>query len=407
MKLFAHAHATHPDWRMGLALAAAQIDAQRADPSGAHIGAPTLGWVYVTDHYAPHADALLAELGERWPGVSWVGGVGVGVCANGAEYIDEPALVLMLSDLPRDQFRVFSGARPLGGFRAATALVHADPSTPDLGELIHEMSRRVDTGYLFGGLPSSRTRSVQVADRVVEGGLSGVAFGPGVSLVSRVTQGCQPVGPVRHVTESDRNLVLALDGEPALDVLLRDLGVDASEPREALSRLRETLVGLSDGRDDALSRPGQFGTDTRVRHLIGIDPKARGVAVADEIEAGMQLAFCRRDVEAARRDLVRICSEIREEVEPETMPLAAALALHADTAERGTHPARGIAGAVYVSCTGRGGPHFGAPSAELALIRHALGDVPLVGFFAAGEIARRHLYGYTGVLTVFTNGAPA
>ena len=66
------------------------------------------------------------------------------------------------------------------------------------------------------------------------------------------------------------------------------------------------------------------------------------------------------------------------------------------------HPARRIAGAVYVSCTGRGGPHFGAPSAELQLVRHALGDVPLVGFFAAGEIARHHLYGYTGVLTVFT-----
>lgn len=32
----------------------------------------------------------------------------------------------------------------------------------------------------------------------------------------------------------------------------------------------------------------------------------------------------------------------------------------------------------------------------------ARGDVPLVGFFAAGEIARHHLYGYTGVLTVFT-----
>jgi small ligand-binding sensory domain FIST len=34
-------------------------------------------------------------------------------------------------------------------------------------------------------------------------------------------------------------------------------------------------------------------------------------------------------------------------------------------------------------------------------VRHALGDVPLVGFFAAGEIARNQLYGYTGVLTVF------
>ena len=54
----------------------------------------------------------------------------------------------------------------------------------------------------------------------------------------------------------------------------------------------------------------------------------------------------------------------------------------------------------------RGGPHFGGPSAELAIVRHALGDVPLVGFFANGEIARRHLYGYTGVLTVFPAAAP-
>ena len=59
------------------------------------------------------------------------------------------------------------------------------------------------------------------------------------------------------------------------------------------------------------------------------------------------------------------------------------------------------AGALYVSCSGRGGAHFGGPSAELQIIQHALGDVPLVGFFAAGEIGHHHLYGYTGVLTVF------
>jgi small ligand-binding sensory domain FIST len=121
----------------------------------------------------------------------------------------------------------------------------------------------------------------------------------------------------------------------------------------------------------------------------------------------MQLAFCSRNTEAARRDLVRICAEIREEVEPDALPLASALALKnaeavpAGSAATGSH---GIAGAIYVSCTGRGGGHFGAPSAELALVRHALGDVPLVGFFAAGEIARHHLYGYTGVLTVFRGG---
>ena len=85
------------------------------------------------------------------------------------------------------------------------------------------------------------------------------------------------------------------------------------------------------------------------------------------------------------RTLERIATEIRAELE--------------------SGAARHMAGAVYVSCSGRGGPHFGARHAELQVVRHALGEVPLVGFFAGGEIARHHLYGYTGVLTVFTTPA--
>jgi len=119
----------------------------------------------------------------------------------------------------------------------------------------------------------------------------------------------------------------------------------------------------------------------------------------------MRLAFCERNAEAARADLVRVCAEIREELEPEELTLEVASALSASEAESAPHPARRIAGAIYISCAGRGGPHFGAPSAELQIVRRALGDVPLVGFFAGGEIARHNLYGYTGVLTVFT--APA
>lgn len=116
----------------------------------------------------------------------------------------------------------------------------------------------------------------------------------------------------------------------------------------------------------------------------------------------MRMAFCERNVTAARADLTRICAEIREELEPEEMELPVAAALAAPEPLALPHPARRIAGAIYVSCAGRGGPHFGGPSAEMQIIRRALGDVPLVGWFAGGEIARQHLYGYTGVLTVFT-----
>jgi small ligand-binding sensory domain FIST len=403
MKLFLHAHATHPQPRLALALAAAQIEAQRAD--GEHVSAPTLGWLYLTDHFASAASALLEDARARWPGVAWVGAVGVGIAGNGVEYFDEPAVSLLLGDIPREHFRVFSGAQPLPrgphDFAPATALVHADPATADLDELIAEMADRTRTGYLFGGLASARTQALHIADGVFHGGLSGVAFSGDVALVSRVTQGCQPVGPVRRITEAERNLVLQLDGRPALDALLADLGLDSLEAREALPKLRQTLVGLSDAGDDALARGGQFGADTRVRHLVGLDPARRAVAIGDAAEAGMQLTFCARHTEAARRDLVRVCSEIREELEPESAPVPALLTA-GRTAEQAAAPVQRIAGAIYVSCAGRGGPHFGAPSAELAIVRHALGDVPLAGFFASGEIARHHLYGYTGVLTVFT-----
>jgi small ligand-binding sensory domain FIST len=385
---------------MALAIAAAQLQAQ-LNERGQFV--PMLGWVYLTDRYAVQAEALLGELRQRWPEVSWVGAVGVGVAASGVEYFDEPALVLMLADLPRSQFRLFSGAQPLGDFAAHTAQVHADPATPDVAELIADLSQRTATGYLFGGLASARNRTLHIADAVLQGGLSGVAFTADVALVSRVSQGCQPVGPLRTVSATEHNVVTRLDGEGALDCLLADLGLAGREPREALPQIRQTLVGLidpadGDGGSAVAARRGAFGSDTRVRHLVGLDPARRGIAIGDVASPGMQLAFCQRNTEAARRDLVRICAEIREEVESETRPAALAGGRSAAEAQP---PGHGIAGAIYVSCCGRGGPHFGAPSAELAIVRHALGDVPLVGFFAGGEIARHHLYGYTGVLTVF------
>lgn len=405
MPRFLLGHATHPDWRAALALAAAQVDAQAAATPGPR---PTLGWAYFGDAYAPAAEPLYAALRERWPEVAWVGASGVGIAATGVEYIGEPALALMLGALPREHFRMFSGTSPLGaeaGFVPHTALVHADGAAPDVAELIAELAERTASGYLFGGLASSRTVTRQLAGGVFAGGLSGVAFDDRVALVSRVTQGCQPIGPVRRVTASDRHVILRLDDRPALDCLLHDLGVQPDEPRRALPMLRRTLVGLGDPSVDVLARSGQFGTDTRVRHLAGIDPPRGGVAVAALTPEGTPVAFCQRDVEAARRDLVRICAEIRDELEPETLPQETVLAL--GRREEGevwgsVAPAR-LAGAIYVSCAGRGGPHFGGTSAELQIVQHALGEVPLVGFFAGGEIARHHLYGYTGVLTVFVD----
>ncbi|MCX7169951.1 MAG: FIST C-terminal domain-containing protein [Proteobacteria bacterium] len=330
---FIHAHATHPDWRVALAEAQRQVASEiaaRAERHGEAIPF-TLGWCYLTDYYALAVEVILDELRLTFPGITWIGTVGLGVAASGVEYIDEPALVLMVAPLPLASFRVFSGRQPLPtaatGFVPHTALVHAEGSTPDLQELLQELSDRTATGYLFGGLSSSRQRTVHMADGVFTGGLSGIAFGPEVNLISLVTQGCQPIGPVRQVTQAERNLLVSLDGRAALDCVMRDLGLDQDASDDDLYQaLSSTLVGLSSVAEDVLT-------------------------------------------------------EIRDNVESD-------LTQH-------------MAGALYVSCSGSGGPHFGARHAELQILRNALGDIPLVGFFAGGEIARHHLYGYTGVLTVF------
>jgi small ligand-binding sensory domain FIST len=413
MKLFPCGHATHPQWRMAANLVLAQLQAQMALPD--YASQPRLGLLYITDHFASDAQDLLDHLRQALPGVTdWAGTVGIGVAVNNAEYFDEPAMALMLCDVSPTQYRVFSGVSPLPAGWADAALVHADPHTPELTELISEMAARTQQGYLFGGLSASRSRSMQFAVRaddaggpqvhggVLEGGLSGVAFSPQVKLMSRVTQGCQPIAPEREITQAEGHVVLQLGGEPALDVMLADLGISLSEPQKAIAVVRSTLVGLSAAGQTGVGRTGHLGHDVRVRHIIGLDPLRHGVAIAEHLQAGMRLAFCRRDVQAARADLVRVCAEIREELEPESLSIEAINALSDEPLPTTPPAGRRIAGAVYVSCTGRGGPHFGGPNAELHIIRHALGDVPLVGFFAAGEIARQQLYGYTGVLTVFT-----
>lgn len=413
MKLFPCGHATHPQWRMAAGLAIAQLRAQMALPD--YASAPSLGLLYITDHYADQAQAILDHVRDELPMVrAWAGTTGVGICAHQAEYWDEPALALLLCDVRPEHYRVFSGLAPLpapgtGPWQARTALVHAEPQTPELAELMAELADRTRDGFVFGGLASARGQAAQFAVQgdaqggCFVGGISGVAFAPEVACMTRLTQGCLPVGPVHAITRADDLVALELDSEPALDVMLRDLDISLDKPQKAIGVVRQTLVGLGLPGQTVVGRTGHLQQDVRVRHIVGLDPMRQGIALAEHLQTQMGLVFCRRNPQAARADLTRICAELREALEPESLPLEAALLQTPLPSQTLPGAGQRIAGAVYVSCTGRGGGHFGGPSAEMQIIRHALGDVPLVGFYAAGEIAGHQLYGYTGVLTVFVS----
>jgi small ligand-binding sensory domain FIST len=372
---FRHAHAGARRWQDAARACVEQIGSA---PRGAN-----LGFLYFSDHYAAHAGELLEYMKEETGVDDWVGTVGMGVIATGTEYLDEPALAVMLGAFPEESYRVFSGRQrlPRTGSRTARgslagnfAVVHGDPHTPDIPELIDDMSRKVDSGFLVGGLSSSRTRTVQIANEVLQGGLSGVVFSSDIAVATRLTQGCAPLtradthAPVRHrVTACERNVIVALDDRPALDVYREEIGEELARDLDRAARL--VLVGLS--------VPGSDTGDYMARNVIAIDPKNRLFAIGALVEQGASIMFCRRDGNAAREDLLRMLRGVRGELQG---------------APRG---------GLYYSCIGRGAQMFGRKSAELELIRNELGDFPMVGFFCNGEISHDRLYGYTGVLTLF------
>ncbi len=358
MSAFACAHARGDTWRECVEACAGRL----GHPGGG------LGFVYFTDTLAPYAESIVGELRNRTGVADWVGTVGIGVLATGAEYLDEPALAVMVADLPAGAYRIFSGRSRLpAGASAHFGVVHADPGTPDVAGLIADMATKVASGYLVGGVSSSRAGTLQVANEIVSGGLSGAVFGAAVEVSTRLTQGCAPLPGRYRVTECEANVIATLDGRPALEVMKQAIG-------EVLARdLRRAAQFIHAG----LPVPGSDRGDYLVRNLVGIDPRNGLIAIGELLEPGAELIFCKRDPQSAREDLRRILGELR--------------------AERPGRPR----GALYFSCLGRGEHMFGERGAELALVREGLGELPLVGFFCNGEISHDRLYGFTGVLTLF------
>jgi small ligand-binding sensory domain FIST len=367
MPRFRYGHAADPDWRK-----AAEICLEQLGPGGGN-----LGFLYVTDVLADELAGILDVMRTRTGVGHWVGTVGMGVLATGCEYMDQPAIVAMVGELDPGSFSVLPTMRSMEDLEAASlrcgagaanfAVVHADPRNSEVLSLVSGLAGKVESGFLVGGLTSSRKLNLQVADGLTQGGVSGVVFTGDVAVATRLTQGCSPVGPKHTITECQRNIIVSIDNRPALDVLRADIG----------ERLGKDLNRIGGQVFVGLPIKGSDTGDYLVRNLVGLDPQNKIVAIGELVEPGQSIMFCRRDLDSAAEDMNRMLASIKQGLFGKPR------------------------GGIYYSCLGRGPNLFGADSEETRLIRDALGDFPLVGFFCNGEISHNRLYGYTGVLTLF------
>lgn len=340
----------------------------------------TLGFLYATDRLGEELPSILELLREAAPQLHWLGSVGMGIIASGREYYEERALALMVCDIPRDSFRLIPNRiEPDAGLATESAawcrelgycfgFLHAAPTYAATSSYLAEIHTSLPASFINGGLSSAEGSSWQIADGLYSDGLSGVLFGPQVEIMTDHTQGASPIGPPHRIDEAHQNLVMRLDRRPALDVLKEEVG-------DVLARDLRKLGGYIFA---ALPIKGSDTGDYLVRNLMGVDEEHGLIAIGDYMEGHDQLMFCRRDGNTATADMEQMLARLTKRLD-----------------------GRPIRGGVYVSCLGRGRHQFGEDSAEIGHISATLGEFPLVGFFASGELYNGRLYGYTGVLTLF------
>ena len=118
-----------------------------------------------------------------------------------------------------------------------------------------------------------------------------------------MTQGCQALGDPLTITAAEGNLILEIDGRPAVEALDRAL----SDPRHP---------GLRQMTEHLLAGIGERGSGGRSNYVVRpfaiADGDRPALAVAEPVRAGQTICFTLRDAIGARDDMKAMLDEQAE-----------------------------------------------------------------------------------------------
>jgi small ligand-binding sensory domain FIST len=193
-----------------------------------------------------------------------------------------------------------------------------------------------------------------------------------------ITQGCQPVGVPCIITRATNNIIFELDGQPAFEVLKKQVPLRILESGRELTRL--LFIGLPPDPSRTEISDGEYV----VRNIMGIIPETGLISVAANIKEGQIITFAVRHPIMAREDLKQMVGRLASSGELE----------------------RPFKFGLYFNCCARGSSLYGYQGIDTAYINHILGDIPIIGFFGNSELAPlkgiNRLFTYTGALVLIS-----
>lgn len=385
------AMADHPEWRVALDRVVRETMAGAAVP-------PDLVVAFVSGAWAADYPLLIAELRAATCAETIVGCSVGGAIGSGREAEGVPAISLMAAWLPSATLRPVRltqehlamldepGALEYWGNvrrdEVRSWLVFSEPFRFDLQTLLDGLTAQFPGVPVVGGLTSrwreERTGWVFLDGQVYDEGAVALAIGGDMRVLPMMAQGCEPIGEVWTVTGAERNVLGAISNRPAVAMMHDTLATLPPERRSWAIRNLVLGIATDEYRDDF--HRGDF----LLRGVIGVDEVAGTLTIGGMPRVGQTVQFHIRDGDSATIDLMQSLTDIQARL-GEREPL----------------------GGILFDCVSRGAAMYGEPHHDAALIRAALGNLPVMGGFVGGEIGpagrRNGLHAFTATLALLVH----
>ena len=364
---------------------------------------PALAVLFASAHFLAVAEDLAAAINNALGPVPLIGCVGQAVAGGAREIESGPAISLWLGAGlgPVETFAMEYIRTPSGGAYGGylfpsdpsdpsgpsgpqgAHLLIADPYTFPVDVLLTHLNDKSPGAVVMGGMASAASAPRQsrlfLDHRVLSAGAVGVHL-PNAEVHPLVAQGCRPIGDAYIITRAEGSLIHELGGRPPLTRLREMAAALPARDQELLAQGLQLGVVI----DEYQAEPGQG--DFLIRGVVGADPDSGAIAVGDQVQVGQTVQFHVRDAQSADEDL-------RRALERESEALG------------GRRPA----GALLFTCNGRGSRMFSEPDHDAALLAKMLGEVPMAGFFCAGELGpvggQNFLHTFTASIALFPGPA--
>lgn len=235
-------------------------------------------------------------------------------------------------------------------------------------------------GLRFGGVSGDATGQgpfkVWQGGKVAENGRCELAI-HGARGVVGISQGVRPLSSQpMEITRANGYDVQALVGQPALNVLAREMPLELRELDHIPLHL--LMAGITYGNPDNAIPEGRF----RSAPIISANPEDNSVTLSARPSPGEQLFWAIRQPLAAERDMRLTVDRLHQDL--------------------GGTPDF----ALCFPCMGRGPYFYGGVDRDLEVLKNQFRDMPLIGFYGNGEIAPfdkgNQLFQYAATVGLFS-----